>query len=135
EVARPVMTRLRDEIGETVLIARRAGTSAYCVERVESLKPVRLQFDPGQAMDLHAGSVARILLSAMPAAERRRYVEGISAELPGAHLTMLTDSALDETAAAGWTESFDEIDEGIWGCASAIHLDGTTVAAIGTRSE
>ena len=134
EVALPVMTRLRDAIGETVLIARRGGTSAYCVERVESQRPVRLQFDRGQAMDLHSGSLSRILLSAMPAAERRRYVDGVRAQLPAERLRMLTDAALDETASRGWTESFDEVDEGIWGCASAIRLGEGLVAAIGTAA-
>ncbi|QCX28129.1 IclR family transcriptional regulator [Nocardioides jishulii] len=134
EVALPVMTRLRDEIGETVLVARRGGTSAYCVERVESMHPVRLQFDPGQAMDLHAGSLSRVLLSAVPRAERRRYVEGVRPGLPPERLALLSDEALDATLDAGWTQSFEEIDEGIWGCAAAIRLGDGVVAAIGTAA-
>lgn len=134
DVALPVMTRLRDAIGETVLVARRGGNAAYCVERVESTRPVRLQFDPGQAMDLHAGSLARILLSAMPASERRRYVEGVHGSLPPERQELLTDEALDRTLAAGWTQSFEEIDEGIWGCAAAIRLGDGVVAAVGTAA-
>lgn len=134
EVALPVMTRLRDRIGETVLVARRGGTAAYCVERVESQRPVRLQFDPGQAMDLHAGALSRILLSAMPRAERRRHIDGVLPTLPPEHQTLLSDEALDATAAAGWTESFEEIDEGIWGCAAAIRIGDGVVAAVGTAA-
>lgn len=134
DVALPVMTRLRDEIGETVLVARRGGGAAYCVERVESLRPVRLQFDRGQAMDLHAGSLSRILLSAMPRSERRRYVEGVRAGLPRERRDLLTDEALDRTFADGWTESFEEVDEGIWGCAAAIRIGDGIVAAVGTAA-
>lgn len=134
ETALPVMTRLRDEIGETVLIARRGADAAYCVERVESLRPVRLQFDRGQAMDLHAGSLSRVLLSAMPEAERHRYVSSVEEGLSPERLALLTPSALDLTAAAGWTQSFEEVDEGIWGCAAAIRIGDSVVAAIGTAA-
>lgn len=134
ETALPIMTRLRDEIGETVLIARRGGDAAYCAERVESLRPVRLQFDRGQAMDLHAGSLSRVLLSAMPEADRRRYVAGVEASLGAERRALLTPDALDLTAAAGWTQSFEEVDEGIWGCAAAIRIGESVVAAIGTAA-
>lgn len=134
EIALPVMTRLRDDIGETVLVARRGGTAAYCVDRVESMRPVRLQFDRGQAMDLHAGSLSRILLSAMPTAERSRYVDSISDGLSPEHLETLTPEALARTHAEGWTESFEEVDEGIWGCAAAIRIGDSVVAAIGTAA-
>lgn len=134
QVALPVITRVRDEIGETVLVARRSGAAAYCVERVESERPVRLQFDPGQAMDLHSGSLSRVLLSAVPRPERQRYLDGVRPGLPPERLALLTDEALDATAAAGWTESFEEIDEGIWGCAAAIRLGDGVVAAVGTAA-
>lgn len=134
EIAWPVMTRLRDEIGETVLIARRGGAAAYCVDRVESLRPVRLQFDRGQAMDLHAGSLSRLLLSAMPEPERRRYVDSVSDGLSPERLELLTAEALAQTHAEGWTQSFEEVDEGIWGCAAAIRIGDSVVAAIGTAA-
>ena len=134
EVGLPVMTRVRDEIDETVLIARRGGDAAYCVDRVESRRPVRLQFDKGQAMSLHAGSLARILLAAMSRAERARYLGPILEALPPARAVMLSDEALDRTHADGWTESFEEIDEGIWGCSAAISAHGSVIASIGTAA-
>lgn len=134
EIALPIMTRVRDAIDETVLIARRGGAAAYCVDRVECRRPVRLQFDKGQAMSLHAGALSRILLSSMTYAERDRYLAPILPDLSDAHAALLTDAALDETLNAGWTESFEEIDEGIWGCAAAIRLGDTVVATIGTAA-
>lgn len=133
-LALPVITRLRDEIDETVLVAVRTGEVAHCVERVESRRPVRLQFDRGQAMDLHAGSLPRVLLAAMPVAERNRHVESLRAALPAERLDALTPSSLDSTLLRGWTESFEEIDEGIWGCAAAIRREGQVVAALGTAA-
>ena len=134
EAALDVITRLRDRFDETVLVARRGGTSAYCVDRVESRRPVRLQFDPGQAMDLHAGSLSRMLLAAMPAAERRRYVEAVRDRIAPERTVSLEPEAPDPTHARGWTESFEEVDEGIWGCAAAIRVGGQVVGALGTAA-
>ena len=134
EIGLPIMTRVRDEIDETVLIARRGGDAAYCVDRVESRRPVRLQFDKGQAMSLHAGSLSRILLASMSRSERGAHLTAILPTLNSARTTMLTDDALDRTQADGWTESFEEVDEGIWGCAAAITSHGAVVASIGTAA-
>ncbi len=134
ELAVPAMTRLRDRFDETMLVARRGGQAAYCVDRVESRRPVRLQFDRGQAMDLHSGALARILLSAMPAGERRRYVERVLPSLPSDRAALLVPAALDTNLEQGWVESFEEIDEGIWGCAAAIRIGDAVVAALGTAA-
>ncbi|GGL40117.1 IclR family transcriptional regulator [Nocardia jinanensis] len=134
EIALPVMTRVRDEIDETVLVARRGGAAAYCVDRVESRRPVRLQFDRGQAMSLHAGSLARMLLASMSTSERARYLEPVLATLSAARTAMLTDEVLDHAHAVGWTESFEEVDEGIWGCAAAITSQGAVIASVGTAA-
>lgn len=133
DVAVPIMTRLRDDIGETVLVARRAGDFAYCVERVESEQAVRLQFRRGQAMSLHSGSIPRTLLAFMPPRERERYVASVQPHLnSAAHKGLLAPAALDSLARVGHTESLEEIDPNIWGCAAAIHAPGGEVLAIGT---
>jgi DNA-binding IclR family transcriptional regulator len=123
---------LRDDIEETVLLARRGGDYAYCVDRAESPHPVRLQFHPGQAMPLHSGSAARVLLAAMPVHERESYLRRFASDLPQARLGLVSDERLAQVTAAGWTESFEEVDEGIWGVAAAIVRDGEVVAALGT---
>jgi DNA-binding IclR family transcriptional regulator len=132
DLALPVMTTLRDEIGETVLIARRSGEVAFCVERVESHQAVRLQFERGQPMQLHSGSMPRLLLSYMPVHERERYIDRIRPILSPDRLAMISREALDHTAALGHSESMAEIDEGIWGCAAAIRRGHDVVAVIGT---
>ncbi|MFJ6654326.1 IclR family transcriptional regulator [Microbacterium sp. NPDC091313] len=129
ETAGPVLLRLRDEIDETVLVARRGGWRVFTVDRAESQKPVRLQFEPGQAMTLHTGSLARVLLAAMPPAERQAYVASLDPSVRSNE--HLTPEALDAVARDGWTESFEEIDEGIWGVAAPIRINGETVGALG----
>jgi DNA-binding IclR family transcriptional regulator len=132
EVSLPFMTAVRDEIDETVLVSRRSGWYSYCVERVESHQPVRLQFERGQAMSLHAGSMSRILLAAMDESERAAYFSRFSDVLDPERMGRLSSEALDEIAERGFTESFEEVDEGIWGVAAAITVGGEVVASIGT---
>jgi DNA-binding IclR family transcriptional regulator len=131
-VARPHLVALRDEIGETVLVCRRGGAFVYCVDRVESQRPVRLQFDPGQAMPVHAGASARVLLAATPRHERDALVAAVIDSLPAERRALLATEALDAVLAVGWTQSFEEVDEGIWGVAAAIRANGQVVASVGT---
>src|SRR6476659_8751916 len=95
EVARPHIGALRDDIDETVLISRRGGAFAYCVDRVESGHPVRLQFDPGQAMAIYSGSAARVLLASMPRGERDGLVGDVVNRLPEERRNLLSPQALD----------------------------------------
>jgi DNA-binding IclR family transcriptional regulator len=132
EAAHPHLITLRDSVDETVLLARRGGDHAYCVAREESSHPVRLQFAVGQAMPLHSGSVARTLLAAMPPSERSDYVSQHLDEVDIDRAALLTPAALDAVLAAGWTQSYEEVDTGIWGCAAEIRVDGQVVAALGT---
>lgn len=127
--ALPVISRIRDDIGETVLVARRSGWGVYTVERAESNRPVRLQFERGQAMSLHVGSMSRVLLAHLPRTERDSYV----AQLPDdvRSLPLLQPSALDEVIAQGFAESFEEVDDGIWGVAAPLFSGGSVAGAIG----
>lgn len=131
-VALPVMRRLVDEVNETVILARRTGDFAYCVERIEADRAVRLQFNLGQPMALHSGSIPRILLAATPPRARTAYVERILPIIPADRRELLTAAALDAALEAGYVESHEEIDEGIWGTAALIKERRGGPAAIGT---
>lgn len=134
ETAMPLMTQLRDDLDETILLSRRSGWFGYCIERVESRQPVRLQYERGAAMSLHLGSMSRVLLSAMSKSDRDAYFEHVASEFPDDRPPVLQDSALDAVAASGFTESFGEIDDGIWGIAASIVVKGKTVASLGTAA-
>lgn len=134
DTALPIMTRLRDQIDETVLVAQRTGTTVYCVDRVESRHPVRLQFDRGQPMPLHSGALARVLLAAMSERERDDYLRDVIPTVTPNQSRLLTSEALAEVSRTGAAESSGEVDAGIWGAASAIVVEKRVVAAIGTAA-
>lgn len=129
DFALPVIARIRDEVDETVLVARRSGWRVYTVERIEAQRPVRLQFEPGQAMNLHTGALSRVLLAAMPDYERQSYLHHLSTDEQSRPL--LQPESLAQVLRDGFAESFEEIDDGIWGVAAPITSNGTNYGAIG----
>ena len=134
EIGSPLMEALAEAIDETVLIVRRSGFQAYCIDRVESTRPVRLQFNRGQAMALHAGSAARILLAHMPAKDREEYLATLPPDLLERSGDLLSPAGLEKIVKDTWTESFEEVDEGIWGTAAGIFAGGELVASISTAA-
>lgn len=134
DVAIPVLTRIRDATNETVLIARRHRDYAYCVDRIESRQPVRLQFERGQPMSLHRGSMSRVLLANMPRGERQEYLANLDPDSSPANAALLTPENLDDVVETGYTQSFEEVDAGIWGVAAAITVDDRVIASIGVAA-
>ena len=63
ELALPIMRELAREVDETVLLTRRSGNMAVCVERVEIARPIRLSYERGHLLPLHAGAPAKVLLA------------------------------------------------------------------------
>ncbi|HEY1746271.1 MAG TPA: IclR family transcriptional regulator [Xanthobacteraceae bacterium] len=130
EISLPVITAIRDRTDETVLIARRHRDFVYCVERADSSHAVRLQFSPGQPMSLHLGAAARVLLAFAPVQERNRYLASIADKIDARTARLLSPKALGEIVKQGYTESFGEVDEGIWGSAAAIVDNDQVVGAL-----
>lgn len=62
-IALPVMTTIRDEMNETVLLTRRFNRFSVCIERVEGQQTVRITFKLGHTQPLHAGASSKILLA------------------------------------------------------------------------
>ena len=65
-VADPVLRMLVEESGETVVIARRIGSSAVCLAEVQSPHALRVALEAGTAFPLHAGALAKVLLAYAP---------------------------------------------------------------------
>ncbi|MBC7781554.1 MAG: IclR family transcriptional regulator [Proteobacteria bacterium] len=129
DVALPVMERLRDASGETVILIRRVGDAAICVERAESAQRVRLSFEVGAAFPLHRGASPKLLLAHMPERERDEYltrarkIDGELRRRPGPFL-----DELSTIAGQGWAESSEEITPDIWAAAAPV-TEGTRLAA------
>lgn len=63
ELALPVMHALSRDLGEAVLLTRRTGMMAVCLERVETAQPIRLSYERGHLLPLHAGAPSKVLLA------------------------------------------------------------------------
>lgn len=62
-LALPVMQQLTQASGETTLLTVRYGLQAICAEKVESPQTLRLSFERGKVMPLHAGASSVVLLA------------------------------------------------------------------------
>ncbi len=135
EVARPVMRRLSDEIGETVLLTRLAGSTVICLEREEvPSQAVRISYERGQVMPMNGGAGAFVLLAWLDEKTLDEMLE--TAKLTRFTATTLTTreelrARLAETAAQGYGISHGELDEDVIGIAAPIrNSDGEVLAAV-----
>lgn len=131
DIALPVMARLRDAVDETVLLAVRSGDHVLAVRRLESRSPVAMRFHEGRPMPLHRGAMGRVLLADMPARERAAYLERTGHDLMALRHGPLSTAALDAVALAGFAESFEEIDPGVWGVAAPVRRFGRVCGVLG----
>ncbi len=129
--AQPVMRRLAEESGETVLLVRLLGHAAVCVDRVESSHAIRLTYEPGQAIRLQQGASAHLLLGSLPADERRTHLERLTWEDPAfGERRHEFERELDQAVVQGWTMSHGEIDAGIIAVAAPIKARERVVATL-----
>lgn len=132
EVARPAMVELAEETHHTVLLTRRSGTHAVCVDAVESSRPVRISYRVGHVTPLNAGAAAQVLL----AWEDSRVVDEV---LRGAEWARFTDRTITDSAtmaerlkrirARGMAIAQGELDPDIVGVAAPIFDSNSTVRA------
>ncbi|MEU2289094.1 IclR family transcriptional regulator [Streptomyces sp. NPDC013178] len=134
EIALPVMKDLCAEVGETVLLTRRAGGAAICVERCESDHPVRISYERGSVLPVNAGASALALLAWLPEGECRGLLEG--QRLQRFTARTLTDvdalmTRLAEIRSAGHCVSRGELDVDILGIAAPVRdASGVVVSAL-----
>ncbi len=129
-VARPFMEELAHDTQETVLLAVLREGQAYCAEKVESVQPVRLSFDLGASLPLHAGASSKMLLAQLTPAEVERVVRKRGLQRY-TERTIVNPVALHRELARirrnGYAVSVGEFDAGAWAISAPIHgsRDGT----------
>lgn len=134
EVARPVMRALAAEVDEAILLTRRFGDQVVCVEREESSHPVRLSYELGHVLPVHAGASAKVVLAWADAEEIRRIVG--AKPLPRLTPATVTDPArLRRELAAirddGYAVSRGEVDRDVIGIAAPVRgAEGKVVAGL-----
>jgi DNA-binding IclR family transcriptional regulator len=128
-IARPYMKRLAHEAGETVILLRRSGDRAICIERAESPSRIRLTFEVGTTLPLHRGAGPKLLLAHQPPAEIEQLLNDVVARDPGfdAHRKVLMRE-LATIRDEGWSESHAEITPHVYAVAAGIR-DGSAVVA------
>ncbi|HET9078722.1 MAG TPA: IclR family transcriptional regulator [Acidimicrobiales bacterium] len=133
-LARPFLDALSTQTGETVLLTRRSGNQVVCLERVESRSPLRISYEPGHVLPLHAGASAMVLLAWSEPAD-------VDAVLSAGRLPRFTSATVTDPRrlrrrlaairAQGYAESEGEVDEGVVGVAAPVFgADGRVAAGL-----
>jgi len=138
EVAQPHLEALSREVGEStsasVLDGSVPGTyDIVYVARVPTRRIMSVGITIGTRFPAFATSMGRVLLAALPAAERDSFLEGFSGEAFTAR-TVTSPSALrvelERVAAQGWSLVDGELENGLRALAAPISRAGSVVAAI-----
>ena len=133
EYARPVMRQLASATGETVLLTRLTGHTAFCVDRADAVQRVmRLSYEPGQTLPVNAGAGAYVLLAWLPETEVDQIIAHVAFEAFTAN-TITTASGLKkklkETRRLGFAVSRAELDLDVVGIAAPIRDSADRVVA------
>lgn len=131
-LAIPVLHMLVEETGETAVISRRVGLSAVCLHEVQSRHPLRVTVEPGTAVSLREGALARVLLAYAPP-EILEEVLGQDAETTDPSRADATSlrAALADIVSSGMSRSTGEDVRGTVTIAAPILRADGIVGAIG----
>lgn len=70
----PLMTALRDETGETVILGRREKNSVVYLHVCESRQTVRYTAQAGDVKPLHSSAIGKVVLGSLPDDERTKLI-------------------------------------------------------------
>jgi DNA-binding IclR family transcriptional regulator len=123
QIALPIMNRLVEKTGETVILCGLRDHDGVCLEKVEGHHILRVSHERGATFPLHAGSSGKVLLAYLDARERDEVLG--RGELPKFSETTITDplklkSELERVRAQGYAESDGEVIRGTYGIGAPI---------------
>jgi len=123
-VALPVMRALAEQTNETVLLGKRFGRSALCVEAVRSREAIRVPFDKGVVYPINTGAGTWVLMAWLPDAEVDEILDLTALEAFTSRT--LTDRALikdrlAEIRETGYATSHGEMDLSLVGVSAPMH--------------
>lgn len=132
------LRRLSRDLDETALLTglSQSRRTSVCLERVESLQPLRLSVEPGRNLPLHAGASQKALLAFMPEVEAEAVIEG---ELERLCRSTITDrlklrKELELTRERGFATSYEETNVGVWGVAVPVLSHADVICALGVAA-
>jgi IclR family acetate operon transcriptional repressor len=130
---RPTLERLRQSLGETVILAKLAGTRVLYLDVVEADHVLRFSAHVGQGKAVHASASGRALLSTLPPDELAALARTIDYQAFTAHT--LTDpraliAAVERGRQRGWHVNLSEHQADTVSVAVPVQLHGVTVALV-----
>ena len=130
-LARPLLTELARDTGETALLTIRIGSHALCLDQVQSPHPVRMAFEVGQVLPLQAGAASRVLLAYAPDEVVERILgEELPAHTPATPDTRKLRRQLESTRTLGYTASRAEFIPGAYAIAVPVFHGDEVVAGL-----
>ena len=115
-VAKPVMDRLAEELGETVQLARLDGAENVYLAISESSRPMRIASTVGARLPAHATGIGKALLSQLPpeiSAKRLRLAELIACTPRTVTDPRQLDRIIDDVRRSGFATDYEEV---LMGC-------------------
>lgn len=117
QTARPMMTDLAAQSGESVAIVAAVSGRAICIEMVDSRQSLRCSFDKGRSVPLLDGASAKCLLAHMPRADATAALARAGLDARDRRNRI---AALDAIRLRGHAVSEGEVDVGVWGASAPI---------------
>lgn len=136
-VARPHLERLNAQTGQTVHLAVRDGGDVVYVDKLEAHAGIRMYSRIGLTAPLHATAVAKVLIAALPEADRRAVAGGIDyAPFTDRTITRCADylAELRGVAARGYATDRREHESFVNCVAAPIHDGSGAVIAAASLS-
>ena len=133
-VIRPVLEKLADACGETVLVAELARNrqEVVYIDKIESTRAVRFIANVGERRPLYASSGGRILLAFQSATFQADYLDSVHIkplnEKKPIRIAQLRE-ILREARDTGVTRTEEDVNEGVAGFAAPIFEENGNIAA------
>jgi DNA-binding IclR family transcriptional regulator len=142
QLARPVLERLSDEVGETAHLVRLFGANVVFLDSVETTRGLRVGSRIGRFMPAHCTACGKAILAQLPREELvRLYSSGKLEQMTPRSVATLDEleKELETIRGRGYATNFGESEDGLVAVAAAIpelpraERAGITIAAPGTR--
>ncbi len=132
ELAGPEMTRLRDDLGESIFLGVLGRGEVTVVEARQPSGVIGISAGPGTRLPATAGAVGKVFMAGMPpAAVERIIAQGIPEYTPHTKTDpLLVLASLQQVRARGYAMETDEYLLGVWGVAVPLSAQGGLPAAL-----
>jgi DNA-binding IclR family transcriptional regulator len=123
----PLLQKLCDDAGETVILGKRQGHQAVYLAVYEGTNSIRYTARAGDVKPLHSSSIGKILLATMPVKERTALIGRL--KLPRITQWTIVDpetlqAELERTARTGWASTRGENVVDVMAVAAPVSLGG-----------